>query len=659
MTTAALSAVVGYVRQSAGRDTRRLTDRQLLDRCNRQRDEAAFAELVRRHGPMVLSTCRRVLRHEQDAEDAFQATFLILARKSDAIHQEAAGWLYRVAHRLALRARASAARRRERLTPPGEVSATAAPTQDAGREALDEELLRLPEPYRAAVVLCYLEGRTQAEAARLLAITTDAVNSRLKRARELLRRRLARQGLGVSAAALAGGVAQAALSPCRVRLVARTALEFTAGGKAGGTTAAAAALATGALREMFTSKIKLLSALALAVFTLAWAGTLLAPRAAGETLPDRQAAPPTPGPRRPAAPKARGPRKPSVILLWMEGGPSQIDTWDPKPKHANGGLFAPLDTNVKGIQISSTLPKLAKQMNHLALIRSLRSREGDHFRGAYRMRTGYAAGGDDYPEVGCVLAKELGDGRPQLPRYVRIGRLSLGRPPAKAPGFLGRKYAPLVAGAGKELALPPTEDFEEIDKKHGKAQRKAVEEAFDLTGEKTAVRAAYGRGRFGEGCLLARRLVERGVPVVEVIMNGWDTHANILGSLPKLTDQLDAGLSALLKDLAERKLLDSTLIAWMGEFGRTPRINQNGGRDHWPNGFAVVLAGSGIKGGQVIGRTSADGMAIEARPVSPAELHATICRALGIDPAKENRNADNRKVPLVERGSRPVKEALR
>jgi RNA polymerase sigma factor (sigma-70 family) len=655
MATAALSAVVGYVRQSVGRDTRRLTDHQLLDRCHRQRDEDAFAELVRRHGPMVLSTCRRVLRHEQDAEDAFQATFLILARKAAAIRQEASGWLYRVAHRLALRARARAARRRERLTPLGEVF-EAVPAPDTVRDSLDEELLRLPEQYRSAVVLCYLEGRTQAEAAQLLATTTDAVNSRLKRARDLLRRRLARRGLTLSAAALADRAARAALSPCQVRLVARTALEFTARGMSCGISATAATLATGALHPMRTSAVKLLSALlVILVVSLAAAGTFLAPPAepARKSTPPSKLAPPR------AAPKAKTPRQPSIILLWMEGGPSQIDTWDPKPKHPNGGLFAAIDTNVKGVQISSTLPRLAKQMNHLALIRSLQSREGDHFRGAYRMRTGYTAGGDDYPELGCVLAKELGDSRPQLPRYIRFGRPILGRPPADTPGFLGRKYAPLVIGREEKLALPDDKEFEKIDKERGKAQRQAVKKAFDLKEEKAAVHAAYGRGRFGQACLLARRLVERGVPVVEVMLGGWDTHANVLGTLPKLTDQLDAGMSALLKDLAERKLLDSTLIVWMGEFGRTPVINKNGGRDHWPNGFTVVLAGRGIKGGQVVGRTSADGMTIEARPVSPAELHASIYKALGIDPAKENRDSKGRKIPLVERGTQPVKEALR
>lgn len=256
-----------------------------------------------------------------------------------------------------------------------------------------------------------------------------------------------------------------------------------------------------------------------------------------------------------------------------------------------------------------------------------------------------------------MLGKELGDGR--LPRYVSIGRSRSAQGFGYGPGFLGGQYAPLLVTGGKELALPACADFEKIDKKSGKAQRQAVAKAFDLTAEKDAVRDAYGRGRFDQGCLLARRLVERGVPVVEVILPGWDMHSNLLGSLPKLTDQLDAASSALLKDLKDRKLLDSTLVVWAGEFGRTPIINQNGGRDHWPHGFTVVLAGRGIKSGQVIGRTSADGMKVEARPVAPAELHATIYRALGVDPSKENLNSTGRKVPLVERGSKPVKEALR
>src|SRR5262245_51884274 len=231
----ALNPIARYVRRIAARDPRGQTDRQLLDRFLHKQDEAAFAELVRLHGPTVLSVCRRVLHHEQDAEDAFQAAFLILVRKAGSIrqHESLGGWLFRVSYRLALRARAQVSRRHEQLTAPDALPAVTCsdePRQALGL-ALDEELQRLPEAYRSAVVLCYLEGRSQAEAARLLATTADAVNSRLKRAREILRQRLARHGLllsgGMVAAALDGHAAQAALPPALVRLTTQTAVGFT------------------------------------------------------------------------------------------------------------------------------------------------------------------------------------------------------------------------------------------------------------------------------------------------------------------------------------------------------------------------------------------------------------------------------------------------
>src|SRR5262249_28181882 len=257
MTAACLSTVANFVRRLAERNTQALTDRQLLDRFTRTQDEAAFAELVRRHGPAVLSVCRRVLHHEQDAEDAFQAAFLILVRKAGSIrqHESLGGWLFRVSYRLALRARAQVVRRREQLTAPDDLplATCSEEPRDALGLPLDEELQRLPEAYRSAVVLCYLEGRSQAEAARLLATTANAVNSRLKRAREILRQRLARHGLllsgGMVAAALDGHAAQAALPPALVRLTLQTAVGFTTNPvTVGEASAAAVALARGALQ---------------------------------------------------------------------------------------------------------------------------------------------------------------------------------------------------------------------------------------------------------------------------------------------------------------------------------------------------------------------------------------------------------------------------
>jgi uncharacterized protein (DUF1501 family) len=189
--------------------------------------------------------------------------------------------------------------------------------------------------------------------------------------------------------------------------------------------------------------------------------------------------------------------------------------------------------------------------------------------------------------------------------------------------------------------------------------RQRILKAFDLSQEKEELRGFYGDNVFGQGCLLARRLVERGVPVVEVTLGGWDTHSDNFDQVKAQSARLDAAWAWLLKDLEDRKLLDRTLIVWMGEFGRTPRINAANGRDHWPNGFTVVLAGAGIKGGQVIGRTSADGMKIEEASVTPPDLLATIFRALDIDPARENRSEQGKPVPLVEKDARPVQKALK
>jgi RNA polymerase sigma factor (sigma-70 family) len=681
MIAASSQTVVGFLRRIADQGTGGQTDRELLDRFVLQRDEAAFAELVRRHGPMVLSACRGVLSHEQDAEDAFQAAFLVLASKAGAIRQgsSVAGWLYRVALRLALRARS--VRGRQRFAELQDVVAqeTSMP-QQALDATLAEELGRLPEQYRAVVVLCYLEGRGQAEAALLLATTESAVNSRLKRARDLLRQRLARRGYTLSAAAVAGaltaGTAQATLAPSLVRLTTQAAVQFAAGQAACTASTFALFLARGALSTMSTLKSKALGALVvLLAAALASTGGLFlvaagetdapksavrsSPRGSAATVVTRKVSKAARRPARqdapPAAPRAKP--KMSCIVLWLSGGPSQLDTFDLKPGHANGGPFKEIGTTAPGVRISEHLPQLAKVGKHLAILRSLTHREGDHTRATYLMQTGHAHDGlTDYPALGCVLAKELGAGRPGLPPYINIGRFPFEAHPG--PGFLDEKYGPVLV-TGKDLEVPPASAFEKVAKGKGEQLRKAVAGGFDLGQEKAAVRDAYGRDAFGQGCLLARRLVEVDVPVVEVNFGGWDTHANLAGDLPKLCSRLDAALSSLLRELHERKRLETTVVVCMGEFGRTPRINASGGRDHFPAAFSVVLAGGKIKGGQAIGKTSADGVTIEKRPVTPAELLATVYQALGIDPAKTNRTPGGKEIPLVEKGTKAVSEALR
>jgi hypothetical protein len=402
-------------------------------------------------------------------------------------------------------------------------------------------------------------------------------------------------------------------------------------------------------------------------------------------------------------------RKRHCILLWMNGGPSQLDTFDLKPEHANGGQFKPIATAPTGLLISEHLPKLAAQGNHLAVIRSLNTKEGDHGRGTYLMRTGHQPGGPvDYPTLGALVSKELGDDEAELPSFVSISPFRVFNPAAYSSGFLGPRYAPATVGASEQMAatgpggyaqlklddlqLTPGVDPRRSEQRlalwdtleQGYLQRKAGESArahelvyrravrlmrsqaataFDLEQEPQTVREAYGRGRFGQGCLLARRLVERGVPFVEVTLGmsegnaaGWDTHQDNFRSVKNLSAELDAGFTTLLIELAERGLLESTTILWMGEFGRTPRINQQGGRDHFPNAWSAVLAGGGVRGGQAYGSTSADGMEVTAGEVSAADLIATLCAALSIDPTKSNTNDLGRPIPIAE--GQPIRDVL-
>jgi RNA polymerase sigma factor (sigma-70 family) len=690
---AALQRLVGHLQRWAEvQPDGEPTDRRLLERFAAQRDEAAFAEVVRRHGPMVLGVARRVLHDSHDAEDVFQATFLVLARKAASVHwhESVAGWLFPVAYRLALKARAGRERRRIHesrvATMPATESAAGLP-DDELRGLLDDELSRLPEHYRNVVLLCYLEGKTQRAAGHQLGLSPGEVRGRLERARQRLRQRLTRRGLVLSgtavSAALTAQPLAAALSTTLLRNTTRAAILFatrTAPAELAALASPAAfALARGVLNAMLVTKVKSLSILVL-VASLLTAGGLLLPVPAAEGTPRvllraKQPAPTEPQPeaRSQPAPKAddKAARR-SCIILWMNGGPSQIDTFDPKPGDANGGPFKPIDTVVKGVQISEHLPRIAKMTDRLALVRSVTHDEGDHARATHLMRTGYVIDGQtDYPPLGSLLAKELIAPKADLPPYVRLASPPEVSKEGYGPGFLGPKFGPLTAspravplGDKKSEAEQtqeelPLEAFQQIDKERAAAMRKATLAAFELSEEKAAVRDAYGRNAFGQGCLVARRLVERGAPVVEVTLSGWDTHARNFDLVKELSGKLDPAWATLLSDLEERKLLDHTLVVWMGEFGRTPHINANDGRDHWPKGFSVVLAGGGIKGGQVIGRTSKDGIKIEERPVSPPELLATIFQALNIDPAKENRSNIGGQLPLVLKGTKPIKEALK
>ncbi len=405
-------------------------------------------------------------------------------------------------------------------------------------------------------------------------------------------------------------------------------------------------------------------------------------------------------------------RRRQCVLLWMTGGPSQIDTFDMKPDHANGGEFKEVATNVPGLRFSEHLPKLAKQADRLAVVRGLSTKEGDHGRGTYLMRTGQRPEGPiRFPCMGSALSKELAGEDLELPSYVSILPYSAVNWDAFGPGFLGPAHSPLTVAASDnpaasvqispegyaeltvdDLELPEGVDREQFEKRvklwkrlqkdflskhqsgapmaHHTIYQRAlrlmdgdVAEAFDLTEERTNVRDAYGRGQFGQACLMARRMVERGVPFVEVTLGSfvagsanWDTHQNNFATVKQLSEQLDSGWSALMRELGERGLLDTTTILWMGEFGRTPGINKDTGRDHFPSAWTCVFAGGGIQGGAVYGKTSADGATVEEGKADAGDVLATLCAALGIPPDTENTSDVGRPVPIAK--GKPIQAIL-
>jgi len=406
-------------------------------------------------------------------------------------------------------------------------------------------------------------------------------------------------------------------------------------------------------------------------------------------------------------------RRRSCILLWMNGGPSQMDTFDLKPGHANGGPYREIQTNVPGIRISEHLPRVAQHMDKMSIIRAMSTREGDHGRGTFYLRSGYLPQGPiQYPTMGSLIAKEIGAEDLPLPSFVSIAPFRAFSPAAYGSGFLGPQYAPLMVGesagfnpqgqdaydqslrvqdmtAGEgvqasqfDARVDLLQDMERefVDRHQAVAARShqtaydravrlmrtSARTAFNLNEESAAIRDAYGRNLFGQGCLLARRLVERNVPFVEVTLGSmqnnpvaWDTHGQNFQNVQRLSEILDPAWGTLMSDLRERGLLDTTTIVWMGEFGRTPRINPQQGRDHYPNAWTTVLAGGGIRGGTVFGRTSADGTTVEdPRPVGVPDLLATVFQALGIDHTNQNMSNVGRPIPMTERTAQPIREIL-
>lgn len=376
----------------------------------------------------------------------------------------------------------------------------------------------------------------------------------------------------------------------------------------------------------------------------------------------------------------------SCILLWMGGGPSQLDTWDLHPESRNGGEFQPIATSAgPGVEICEHLPTVAKQMHRLNIIRSLNTREGNHERGTYLMHTGYAPNPTIvHPSFGSICSYELGPKvEIDLPHFIAINSPSTGA------GFLGMSHAPfMVQNPNSEIAnlrprggvdgnrmarrlamlgsiedrfaassrgLSP-QDHKAVYAKTIRMMNSQYTRAFNLAEVPDPVRDRYGRNSFGQGCLMARRLVELGVSFVEVSLGGWDNHQDIFNTLSTdLLPQLDQGMGALVEDLAQSGLLDSTLVVWMGEFGRTPRINPNAGRDHWPQGWSVVLGGAGMTGGQVIGATDTDGVEVTDRELTITDLFATMTQAMGIDPNTKYTTPLGRPYWIVE-GGMPISE---
>jgi uncharacterized protein (DUF1501 family) len=351
-------------------------------------------------------------------------------------------------------------------------------------------------------------------------------------------------------------------------------------------------------------------------------------------------------------------RHKAAILLWMGGGPSSIDIWDLKPGAPTGGPFKPVATSADGVQICEHMPLMAQQMHHMAIVRSLSTREADHTRGRYYMHTGFVPNPNmQHPGYGSVIAHELANQVPDLeiPPFVSVGGGSVG------PGFLGMTWAPFVVDSNgnvknldmgidparreQRLGMLATIEDRFISERRGPApeeHRRILEktvrlmssrqmEAFKVSQEPAAVRERYGTSGFGRGCLLARRLVEAGVSFVEVDLGGWDNHAGIFDTLStQKLPQLDQAMSGLVGDLADRGLLDDTVVIWMGEFGRTPNINGGGGRDHWARSWSAVVGGGTFRRGVAIGETSSDGKEVVTEAYTSQDLMASVLKSLGI-----------------------------
>jgi len=372
----------------------------------------------------------------------------------------------------------------------------------------------------------------------------------------------------------------------------------------------------------------------------------------------------------------------NVILFWNGGGMSHIDTWDPKPGRPTAGELAPIKTNVAGIEISEIFPEVAKQMQHAAIIRSIAGTQADHGRATYQLQTSYQQSSNlQHPGLGSVVAHErtsMGD----LPAYITIS----GQAPRA--GYLGQKceayfvgrpgekdpYLAFPSGVGEVRGNKRLDVLARVNSKFASQvgnpklgatatsindavtlMRSPALEAFELDKVKTATLNRYGDSEFGRGALLAKRLVEKGVRFVQINRGGFDVHMNAFPAMKNHGEVMDPGLSALIEDLHQSGMLKKTLVIMLSEFGRTPRINDDAGRDHHAAVFSCFMAGGGIKGGQVIGSSDEDGYRPKDRPVQVSDLHASVCHALGIDGTKEVMTPLQRPMKLID-GGKPISE---
>ena len=376
-----------------------------------------------------------------------------------------------------------------------------------------------------------------------------------------------------------------------------------------------------------------------------------------------------------------------VILLWLAGGASQMETWDPKPGRPTGGPFRKIRTDVSGVEISELLPKMAQRMKTTAVIRSLNTRIGDHGGGASLMETGKRKeAGIDYPDLGALCARELGRADSKVPDYVSMYSSTEGRRKGTS-GFLGARYAPMFLTKSMIPQNIRRPDFiTDVDHKdrsdlrnllakrfhrgrksnvidsHNNAYSRvrglmSSEALFDISKEPKKMRAQYGPTQFAEQCLIARRLIEAGTPFVKVARAWWDSHGQNFETHRELCADLDHAMSTLIDDLKTRGLLQNTLIITLAEFGRTPKINASLGRDHFANAWSTSLTGCGIKGGSVYGKTDKDGHRVAEGEIKAGDLFATIFHALDVD-YKKDYYIGSRPIPLIDFGAKPVKEVL-